>query len=91
MPQGPDALVLDEPFVGQDFFNVTRMMQDLEALRDEGKTIVIVSHDIDMVYRYCDRIVLFSGGRVVAEGQPGAVAQQIVALGFREYVPEGCR
>lgn len=87
LPHGPDIIVLDEPFVGQDYINIARMMSDLEALRAAGKTVILVSHDIDMAYRYCDRIVLFSDGNILADDSPGEAERRIRALGFMDYVP----
>jgi energy-coupling factor transport system ATP-binding protein len=91
LPHGPSLILLDEPFVGQDYANVTRMCDDLLRLKGEGKSIILVSHDIDMVYRYCDRVVLFKGGRVLVDAPPGEAMNRIEALGMGDYVPEACR
>jgi energy-coupling factor transport system ATP-binding protein len=91
LPHGPSLILLDEPFVGQDYANVTRMCADLLQLKGEGKTIILVSHDIDMVYRYCDRVALFKEGRVLVDGPPAEAMNKIEALGMTDYVPEACR
>lgn len=86
----PQLLLLDEPFVGQDFFKVAAMMDELQALKEEGKTILMVSHDIDMVYRHCDRVVLFLDGRIAVDDPSEAARNKIEALGMKEYLPGGC-
>jgi energy-coupling factor transport system ATP-binding protein len=90
LPHQPQLLLLDEPFVGQDYFNVDAMMTELQALKKEGKTVLLVSHDIDMVYRYCDRVVLFLDGRIAVDDVPEAAGKAITALGMKEYLPGGC-
>ncbi|OPY28737.1 MAG: Cobalamin import ATP-binding protein BtuD [Methanocella sp. PtaU1.Bin125] len=90
LPHQPQVLLLDEPFVGQDFFKVAVMMDELQGLKREGKTILMVSHDIDMVYRHCDRVVLFLDGRIAVDDAPEAARTRIAALGMNEYLPGGC-
>ena len=87
----PDILILDEPFIGQDMANVERMITDILGLRDSGKTILLVSHDMDLVFKHCDRIVLFDSGDVVADGDPVKSAERIKALGMPNFLPGGCR
>jgi energy-coupling factor transport system ATP-binding protein len=88
LPHGPDVILLDEPFIGQDHLNAARMLDELEALKREGKTILLVSHDADLVYKYCDRVALFAGGRIVVDGPPAEAKAQIRAMGKTEYLPE---
>jgi energy-coupling factor transport system ATP-binding protein len=90
LPHQPQLLLLDEPFVGQDYSNVAAMMAELQALKQDGKTVLLVSHDIDMVYRYCDRVVLFLDGRIAVDDVPEAAGKAIAALGMKEYLPGGC-
>jgi energy-coupling factor transport system ATP-binding protein len=90
LPHQPQLLLLDEPFVGQDFFKVAVMMDELQALKREGKTILLVSHDIDMVYRHCDRVVLFLDGRIAVDDVPEVAGNAIASLGMKEYLPGGC-
>jgi energy-coupling factor transporter ATP-binding protein EcfA2 len=90
LPHQPQLLLLDEPFVGQDYFNVASMTGELQELKREGKTVLMVSHDIDMVYRHSDRVVLFLDGRIAVDDVPEAARQKIKALGMKEYLPGGC-
>ena len=90
LPHRPEVVLLDEPFVGQDFFNVEAMAGVLRSLKDEGKTVLMVSHDVDMVYRHCDRVVLFLDGRIAVDDRPEEARRLIAALGLKEYLPGGC-
>ncbi len=89
LPHGPSLLLLDEPFVGQDYANVERMCAELHRLKEEGKAIVLVSHDVDMVYRHCDRVVLLKEGRVLVDAPPGEAREKLIGEGMPDYVPEG--
>jgi len=91
LPHDPALIIMDEPFVGQDYANVTRMCGELRRLRDAGKAIVLVSHDMDMVYRYCDRVALFRDGLALVDDRPEAVIGRLKEMGMADYVPEGCR
>lgn len=89
LPHGPEIIVLDEPFVGQDYTNVIRMITELEELKREGKTIILVSHDIDMVYKHCDRIVMFDAGNIVVDDTPERAIIKIRASGAMDFIPGG--
>jgi ABC-type multidrug transport system ATPase subunit len=90
LPHQPGLLLLDEPFVGQDYFNVEAMTGVLQALKAGGKTVLMVSHDVDMVYRHCDRVILFLDGRMAVDDTPSGAREKIAALGMKEYLPGGC-
>lgn len=62
----PDIIVLDEPTAGLDPQGARQMMDLFKHLNKvEGKTIILVSHDMDHVLNYCDQVILMNGGRVV--------------------------
>jgi energy-coupling factor transport system ATP-binding protein len=65
----PRVLVVDEPTTGQDFRQSLEVMEFLRRLwLDGGHSVVIVTHDMDLVARYSERTVLLAGGRVLADG-----------------------
>jgi energy-coupling factor transport system ATP-binding protein len=64
----PEIVVLDEPTIGQDYAQKERLMHFLMQLRTQGKTIVIVTHDVEFVAECKPRIVLMAEGKIVAEG-----------------------
>ena len=77
----PDVFLVDEILaVGDEPFQ-RKCVARIEALRAEGRTLVIVSHDLGMVERLCDRGVVLAGGRVI---QDGPVAQAGAAMSALE-------
>lgn len=67
LAQGPDLYVLDEPFQGIDARSEAAMVDVLHSLREQGKTIVMVHHDLATVRHYCDHVTLLNK-RVIACG-----------------------
>jgi energy-coupling factor transport system ATP-binding protein len=64
----PEVVVLDEPTVGQDSLQKEKLAQIFRMLQSTGKTVVIVSHDVEFLWPIQPRLVVMSGGRVVADG-----------------------
>lgn len=89
LAQQPRVLLLDEPTANLDVLHKLRVLDLVRRLVDEGLTAVAAIHDLGMAARYCDRLVLLSGGRVLAEGSPEEVlAPEIIesAFGVRSAV-----
>jgi ABC-type polysaccharide/polyol phosphate transport system ATPase subunit len=55
----------------------------MSELQSRGRSIVVVSHDLDLIQRFCDRACLLVDGRVAAEGEAGEVAARYGRDGFR--------
>ena len=81
LPHDPGIILLDEPFVGQDRANTARIVGDLLRLKTAGKTILMVSHYLEVVFRYCDRVVLFERGRILIDDRPARARETIQELG----------
>jgi energy-coupling factor transport system ATP-binding protein len=69
----PEVLVLDEPTRGLDHGLKEELMQFLLEYSAEGRAVVLVTHDVETVARYADRVVILDAGRVVADGPKRAV------------------
>ncbi|MCX6655661.1 MAG: energy-coupling factor transporter ATPase, partial [Candidatus Bathyarchaeota archaeon] len=76
----PDVLVLDEPTVGQDHGQKERLKHFLMQLRTQGKTVVIVTHDVEFVAESQPRVVLMSKGRVIADGVTKKIMTDVQSL-----------
>lgn len=63
-----EILVLDEPTTGQDYRECIEIMDIVKALNDQGKTIIMVSHDIEVVGDYAKRAVILQNGRILEDG-----------------------
>lgn len=80
---GADVLLLDEPAAGLSQEERAQFATLLRRLRDEaGKTILLVEHDLDLVWRIADQIVVMDRGRIVANGAPAAVAGDPAVAGL---------
>ena len=79
----PQVLFLDEPFQGQDPINVDRLKGFIAELHELGKTVVLSSHQMNMVEALCDRILLINHGQAVLYGPLAEIK--------RQYAPNAVR
>ncbi|MBQ1566551.1 MAG: ABC transporter ATP-binding protein [Erysipelotrichaceae bacterium] len=70
---GPQIIILDEPTAGQDFRHYTDIMDFLDELNREGKTIIMVTHDMHLMLEYTDRSLVFADGKLEADKSGSAV------------------
>ncbi|MHA1791148.1 MAG: ABC transporter ATP-binding protein [Promethearchaeota archaeon] len=66
----PDIIMLDEPFIGHDLESRKKMIKILLEMKKKGKTILLVSHDADMIYHLCDRVLFLENGKIIGDGHP---------------------
>ncbi len=71
--QGTDWLLLDEPLAALDMAHARSLMQELARLRDAGRSVVMVLHEVNHAAAWADHVVAMKAGRIVAEGPPDAV------------------
>lgn len=72
----PEIILLDEPTAGQDQKNYTDMMRFLDELNQLGHTIVMITHDMQLMLEYSDRCLVLSDGQLIADDSPVAVLSQ---------------
>ncbi|MEG2138233.1 MAG: ATP-binding cassette domain-containing protein, partial [Oscillospiraceae bacterium] len=73
----PEVMILDEPTAGLDPQGVSDIMKLLTELQERlGMTILLATHDMDIVPLYCDYAYLMNGGRMVLEGTPAELFAQ---------------
>jgi ABC-2 type transport system ATP-binding protein len=65
---GPDVLLMDEPFTGLDPVNLALLREALVELRDEGRTVVLSTHQMEAAEALCESLAIVDRGRVVASG-----------------------
>jgi energy-coupling factor transport system ATP-binding protein len=69
LPLKPDILFIDEPTTGLDTRGEAKMMESLNRLRDEqGKTIIIITHNMKTIGNHCDRVLVMSQGELILDG-----------------------
>jgi energy-coupling factor transport system ATP-binding protein len=83
----PNMLILDEPTIGQDYQQKEKLRQFIVQMQAQGKTVVIVTHDVEFVAESNPRVVLMKEGTVVADGEgkeiltnPEVLAQSSIVL-----------
>jgi len=69
----PKLLLLDEPAAGLNSRETVELAKRIQALRDQGLSVLLVEHDMPMVMRVCDRIVVLESGRKIADADPASV------------------
>jgi branched-chain amino acid transport system ATP-binding protein len=78
----PRVLLLDEPAAGLNLHETGDLGALIRRIRDRGITVLLVEHDMSLVMDICDRIVVLSYGRKVAEGTPAEVQRdpQVISI-----------
>ncbi|MBO1199045.1 ABC transporter ATP-binding protein [Staphylococcus simiae] len=69
----PQIIILDEPTAGQDYRHYTEMMLFLEQLNQQGKIIIMITHDMHLLVEYTQRTLVIAEGRLIADTTPIAV------------------
>ena len=72
----PELVVLDEPTTGLDPQARLAVWGSLERLRRRGVTVLLTTHYMEEAERLCDRLLIMDEGRIVAEGEPGALVRE---------------
>lgn len=76
----PDILIVDEALAVGDMFFRNRSFNRMRMMREQGKTIVFVTHSMGQFREFCDEGLLLEGGRVISRGSTGQVATHYVEL-----------
>ena len=69
----PEILFMDEPTVGLDPVGARMLRDIIKKLRDEGKTVLLTTHNLAEVEELCDRLVIINKGKVIAHGTPAEI------------------
>jgi energy-coupling factor transport system ATP-binding protein len=83
----PESLILDEPTIGQDYQQKEKLRQFIVQMQSQGKTVVIVTHDVEFVAECNPRVLLMKEGKIIADGEgkeiltdPEALAKSSIVL-----------
>lgn len=87
----PDVLIVDEALSVGDAKFQEKCFRKLQKLRDNGTTILFVSHDINSITSFCDRALLFDAGHLVDSGTPINVAKKYIEALYSEKSIESVR
>jgi neutral amino acid transport system ATP-binding protein len=69
----PDVILLDEPAAGVNRTLLQHLLDHIHRLQGQGKTILIVEHDMNVIMNHCERIFVMDGGVTIAEGPPAKI------------------
>ena len=69
----PEMVMLDEPMAGVNPALKQSLLEHIKELRNQGKTVLFVEHDMDMVHEISDWVIVMSQGEIIAEGTPTSV------------------
>ena len=71
-----DIVILDEPTTGQDAVNIARIASVIKTLRERGKTVITITHDIDFCAENFERVIALSQGKILLDGKANDVLGQ---------------
>jgi ABC-2 type transport system ATP-binding protein len=86
---GANILLIDEVLAVGDAAFQQRCLDEFQRLRDEGRTIVLVTHDMTMVERFCHRALLLTDGEIELIGDPHDVGRRYVERNFESFHAAG--
>jgi biotin transport system ATP-binding protein len=85
LAMGCEVVVMDEPFANLDWPGVVQVLTSISALKESGKTIVVLTHELEKVLALADRLVILDKGRVRDDGEPQSVLDRgVAAYGVRD-------
>lgn len=73
LAQDTDIVMLDEPTTYLDLSHQIELMKLMQAMKAQGKTVIVVLHDLNQACRYCDHLLVMKEGNVMAEGAPSDI------------------
>ena len=79
----PKVIVFDEPFASLDYPGVKQVLKQILALHQVGHTILVITHDLEKVLAHADRLVIMQNGKIVKDGAPAEIVDDIETYGVR--------
>ena len=76
----PELMILDEPTAGLDPDGVEKVLNIMNKLNEEGMTLIISSHDIDMISKYADKIFVLYNGEIIESGNKNKIFSDMELL-----------
>lgn len=90
LAMNPDILILDEPFTNLDYPSACRLAAIIGNLHSQGRTIVMATHDTDMVVQQADQVLIMDKGRMAVQGSAREIAPRLAEYGLKPWCP-ACR
>jgi energy-coupling factor transport system ATP-binding protein len=83
----PSVVVLDEPTTGLDYARCLSLFETLRKLNEEGRTVIVITHDTDLLARFAERVVVLEAGAVVRDGPSREVLSDVEFLRGHGFTP----
>ncbi len=83
----PETLILDEPTIGQDYQQKEKLRQFILQMKTQGKTVIMVTHDVEFVAECNPRVLLMREGKIVDDGEAAGILTNTETLAAASIVP----
>lgn len=83
----PEIMILDEPTTGLDYKECMDLMKKIRELNEQGTTVVMVCHDMEVVLDFAKTLIVMTNGKVIAEGKTKAILQNKAILSGARLLP----
>ncbi len=83
----PETLILDEPTIGQDYQQKEKLRQFILQMKTQGKTVIMVTHDVEFVAECNPRVLLMCEGKIVDDGEAARILTNPETLAAASIVP----
>jgi energy-coupling factor transport system ATP-binding protein len=83
----PDLLVLDEPTTGQDRGHIHKFLDKIRELNRLGKTVILITHDMELAAEYAERIIVMKQGEILLDGKTAEVFSSPEELDAAGLIP----
>jgi biotin transport system ATP-binding protein len=77
LAMGGETIIMDEPFTNLDWPGVRSVLEIIVELKRDGKTLIILTHELEKTLALADRLVIICGGKIVRDGEPEAVLDSL--------------
>ena len=84
LAMNPRVIVFDEPFASLDYPGVQQVLRYIVDLHRSGRTILMVTHDLEKVIAHADRLVVMQNGQIVKDGLPHTILPEVEKFGIRQ-------
>ena len=85
LAMGCETVIMDEPFANMDWPGVVQVLAIIKNLKESAKTVIVLSHELEKVLAFADRLVILAGGKIRDQGESEAVLNRLEpAWGVRD-------
>ena len=82
----PSIVIFDEPFTALDYPGVSHVLAEILRLHAEGRTLIVITHEVEKILAHTTRVLVLDGGRLVEDGEPSAIIDRFDRYGVRRPV-----